>query len=163
MTSPVAPPGPGGRQHLAAPWPDAVPIAMVVGVTADEFAMVADHGMLIRIQRVDDVWLRLMISGRTTPLTATAGLFNLLELVYVTPPVRIAIAGLLALRRRRTRDQRCCGEAVGIAADVPVVPAGSLRAAPATVSRPPCRAVAGNQRRDRDGGHDEQEAGGGCG
>jgi hypothetical protein len=42
-----------------------------------------------------------MISGLTTPLTATARLVNLLGLMYVTPPVRIAIAGLLALRRRR--------------------------------------------------------------
>ena len=79
----------------------AVPIAVVVVVTADVFAMVAGHGMLIRIQRLDDAWLRLMISGRTTPLTATARLVNLLGPVYVTPPGRIAIAGLLALRRRR--------------------------------------------------------------
>jgi hypothetical protein len=92
MMSRPAPPGPGGRQLLAAPWLDAVPIAVVVVVTADVFAMVAAHGMLIRIQRLDDVWLRLMISGRTTPLTATARLFNLLELVHVTPPMRIAIA-----------------------------------------------------------------------
>jgi undecaprenyl-diphosphatase len=41
-----------------------------------------------------------MVSGRSAPLTATAKLFNLLGLVYVTLPVRIAIAGLLALRRR---------------------------------------------------------------
>jgi hypothetical protein len=100
MMSRAAPSGPGGRQLLAAPWPDAVPIAVVVVVTADVFAMVAGYGMLIRIQRLDDVWLRQMICGRTTPLTATARLFNLLELVYVRPPV-IAIAGLLALRRRR--------------------------------------------------------------
>lgn len=73
----------------------------MVVVTADLFALVAGHGMLIRIQRLDDVWLRLMIFGRTTPLPATARLVHLLELGHVTPPVRIAIAGLLALRRRR--------------------------------------------------------------
>src|SRR5207237_10213555 len=61
---------------------------------------VADHAMLIRIQRVDDAWLQLMISGRSASLTAAAKLFNLLGLVYVTLPVRIAVIGLLALRRR---------------------------------------------------------------
>ncbi|HTQ93593.1 MAG TPA: phosphatase PAP2 family protein, partial [Streptosporangiaceae bacterium] len=52
------------------------------------------------IQRADDAWLRLMISGRAAPVTAVAKVFNWLGLVYVTLPVRIAIAGFLALRRR---------------------------------------------------------------
>ena len=62
--------------------------------------LVADHGILVRIQRVDDAWLRLMVSGRSAPVTVIAKFFNLLGLVYVTLPVRIAIAGFLALRRR---------------------------------------------------------------
>ena len=74
--------------------------AGVVAVTAVVFVLVADHGMLARIQRLDDAWLRLMISGRTPPLTAIAKVFNVLGLVYVTLPVRIALAGFLALRRR---------------------------------------------------------------
>ena len=74
--------------------------AGVVAVTAVVFALVADHGMLTRIQRLDDAWLRLMISGRTPPLTAVAKVCNVLGLVYVTLPVRIALAGFLALRRR---------------------------------------------------------------
>ena len=41
-----------------------------------------------------------MISSRSAPVTAVAKFFNLLGLVYVTLPVRIAIAGFLALRRR---------------------------------------------------------------
>jgi undecaprenyl-diphosphatase len=41
-----------------------------------------------------------MVSGRTAPVTAVAKVFNWLGLVYVTLPVRIAIAGFLALRRR---------------------------------------------------------------
>jgi hypothetical protein len=41
-----------------------------------------------------------MISGRTPPFTAIAKVFNVLGLVYVTLPVRIALAGFLALRRR---------------------------------------------------------------
>ena len=41
-----------------------------------------------------------MVSGRTAPVTAIAKVFNWLGLVYVTLPVRIAIAGFLVLRRR---------------------------------------------------------------
>ena len=74
--------------------------AGVVALTAVVFALVADHGALARIQRLDDAWLRLMVSGRTPPLTAIARVFNVLGLVYVTLPVRIALAGFLALRRR---------------------------------------------------------------
>ena len=72
----------------------------VVAVTAAVFVLAADHGTLARIQRLDDAWLRLMISGRTPLLTAIAKVFNVLGLVYVTLPVRIALAGYLALRRR---------------------------------------------------------------
>jgi membrane-associated phospholipid phosphatase len=79
---------------------DAVVIAVVVALTAGLFAAVAEHGVLIRIQRLDDAWLRLMISGRAPPLTAIAKVFNLIGLVYVTLPVRIAVAGFLAVRRR---------------------------------------------------------------
>jgi hypothetical protein len=74
--------------------------AGVVAVTVVVFTVVADHGALARIQRLDDVWLRLMISGRTPPLTAIAKVFNVLGLVYVTLPVRIVLAGFLAVRRR---------------------------------------------------------------
>jgi membrane-associated phospholipid phosphatase len=74
--------------------------AAVVAATVVVFALVADHGVLARIQRVDDAWLRLMISGRAAPLTAIAKVLNVLGLVYVTLPVRMALAGFLALRRR---------------------------------------------------------------
>jgi undecaprenyl-diphosphatase len=74
--------------------------AVVVAATTVAFALVADHGALARIQRIDDAWLRLMISGRAAPLTAMAKVLNVLGLVYVTLPVRIALAGFLALRRR---------------------------------------------------------------
>ena len=72
----------------------------MLALTAVAFAVVADHGILAHIQRADDAWLRLMISGRMAPVTAVAKVFNWLGLVYVTLPVRIAIAGFLALRRR---------------------------------------------------------------
>ena len=74
--------------------------AGVVALTAIVFALAAGHGTLARIQRLDDAWLRLMISGRAPALTAIAKVFNVLGLVYVTLPVRIALAGYLALRRQ---------------------------------------------------------------
>lgn len=85
---------------LAAPRRDAAVTAAVLALTALVFAAVADHGVLAHIQRLDDTWLRVMISGRSAPVTAVAKFFNVLGLVYVTLPVRIAIAGFLALRRR---------------------------------------------------------------
>ena len=90
----------GGGRLLGRPRQAAFLTAGVLAVTAVVFALAADHGMLARIQRVDDAWLRLMISGRAPSLTAIAKVFNVLGLVYVTLPVRIALAGFLALRRR---------------------------------------------------------------
>jgi membrane-associated phospholipid phosphatase len=85
---------------LAAPLRDTAVTAAVLALTAVAFAVVADHGILAQIQRADDAWLRLMISGRAAPVTAVAKVFNWLGLVYVTLPVRIAIGGYLAWRRR---------------------------------------------------------------
>jgi hypothetical protein len=79
---------------LGAPVRDAAVTAAVLALTALAFAAVADRGVLVRIQRVDDAWLRLMVSGRSAPVTVIAKFFNLLGLVYVTLPVRIAIAAL---------------------------------------------------------------------
>ena len=87
-------------QVLAARRRDAVVTAVVLALTAAAFAAVADHGLLAHLQRADDAWLRLMASGRSAPVTAIARVFNWLGLVYVTLPVRIGIAVLLALRRR---------------------------------------------------------------
>jgi membrane-associated phospholipid phosphatase len=85
---------------LGRPRQAALLTAAVVALTAVVLALAAGHGTLARIQRLDDAWLRLMISGRAPPLTAIAKIFNVLGLVYVTLPVRIALAGYLALRRR---------------------------------------------------------------
>jgi hypothetical protein len=84
----------------AAPGRDVAVTATVLALTAVVFALVADHGMLAHIQRADDAGLRLMVSGRSAPVTAVAKFFNLLGLVYVTLPARIAIVGFLAVRRR---------------------------------------------------------------
>jgi len=45
---------------LAAPARDAALTAAVLALTAVVFALVADHGVLARIQHVDDAWLRLL-------------------------------------------------------------------------------------------------------
>lgn len=84
---------------LAAPQRDAIITATGAALTAAAFALAADHRALSHIQHLDDSWLQLMISGRDRPTTVIAGVFNVLGPVYVTLPVRIAIAGHLAFRR----------------------------------------------------------------
>jgi membrane-associated phospholipid phosphatase len=90
----------GEERVLAAPGRDIAITAVVMAATTVAFAAVADHGLLTHIQRVDDAWLRLMVSSRSAPVTVIARFLNLLGLIYVTLPVRIAIAGFLAWRRR---------------------------------------------------------------
>jgi membrane-associated phospholipid phosphatase len=85
---------------VASPGRDIAVTVVALVLTAVVFAAVADSGVLAHIQRVDDSWLRLMVSNRSAPVTTIAKFFNLLGLVYVTLPVRIAIAGFLAWRRR---------------------------------------------------------------
>ncbi|MGP8207503.1 MAG: phosphatase PAP2 family protein [Acidimicrobiales bacterium] len=96
-------PGTGGREEealLASPRSAAFLTVGVATLTAVLFVLVGLHGTLATIQRTDNAWLRLMISGRAQPLTVIAKVFNVLGLVYVTLPVRIALGGFLALRRR---------------------------------------------------------------
>jgi undecaprenyl-diphosphatase len=92
----------GREEHLllASPGRDIAITAMTVVLTAAVFAAVASQGVLAHIQHLDNAWLRLMVSNRSAPVTVFAKFLNLLGLVYVTLPVRIAIAGYLALRRR---------------------------------------------------------------
>jgi undecaprenyl-diphosphatase len=85
---------------LTRPRRDTAITAAAVALTVAVFAAVALHGLRTGVQRLDDAWLRLMISGRAPPFTVIARAFNLIGLVYVTLPVRIALAGLLAVRRR---------------------------------------------------------------
>jgi len=88
------------HQLVASPGRDIAVTAVALVLTAAAFIAVADSGALAHIQRVDDSWLRLMVTHRSAPVTAVAKFFNLLGLVSVTLPVRIAIAGYLAWRRR---------------------------------------------------------------
>ena len=92
--------GPPEPQLLASRRVDVVVAAVAAALTAAAFAAAADGGVLAHIQRLDDSWLRLMISGRTAPVTAIAKVFNVLGLVYVTLPVRVAVLGYLGYRRR---------------------------------------------------------------
>ena len=92
--------GPSEPLILAAPGRDAVTAAVVAALTAAVLIVAADRAALAHIQRVDDSWLRLMVSWRDGPVTVIAKVFNVLGLVYVTLPVRIAVAGYLAVRRR---------------------------------------------------------------
>ena len=85
---------------VASPGRDVAVTVVALVLTTVVFATVADSGVLAHIQRVDDSWLRLMVSGRSAPVTAVAKVFNVLGLVSVTLPVRIVIAGYLAWRRR---------------------------------------------------------------
>ena len=92
--------GPPEPPLLAAPRRDAVIAVVAAVLTAAAFIVAADSAVLAHIQRLDDSWLRLMVSGRTAPVTAIAKVFNVLGLVYVTLPVRAAVIGYLGFRRR---------------------------------------------------------------
>jgi len=96
-------PAAGAREEhplVASPGRDIAVTVVFLVLTAFVFAAVADPGALAHIQRIDDSWLRLNVANRSAPVTVIAKFFNLLGLVSVTLPVRIAIAGYLALRRR---------------------------------------------------------------
>jgi len=85
---------------LGRPRATAVLAGLVMAVTAAVFAAVANRAALAHIQRVDNFWLRAMVGDRLGPVTAVAKVFNILGLVYVTLPVRLALAAYLAFRRR---------------------------------------------------------------
>jgi membrane-associated phospholipid phosphatase len=85
---------------FATPRRAAVIAAVIAALTAAVFVLAANRLALSHIQRVDSAWLRLMVSGQNTPVTVVAKVFNILGLVYVTLPVRLAVAGYLAFRRQ---------------------------------------------------------------
>lgn len=92
----------GRREHLLVPDPrrDIAVTAVVLALTAVTLVAAATPNGLTQLQRVDDAFLRLVVDLRSAPLTATARFLNLLGLVYVTLPVRVALAAFLAVRRR---------------------------------------------------------------
>ena len=92
--------GPAEPLILAAPGRAAAGAAVVAALAAVVLIVAADRAALAHIQRADNSWLRLMVSWRDGPVTVVARVFNVVGLVYVTLPVRIAVAGYLAVRRR---------------------------------------------------------------
>ena len=85
---------------LGTPRRDTIVTVLLAVATATIFVLMANHGSREVVQRMDDAFVRRMVSIRTGWLTVVAKFFNVLGLVYVTLPVRLAIAGFLALRRR---------------------------------------------------------------
>src|SRR5262249_56426145 len=85
---------------FATPRRAAVMAAVVAALTAALFLLAANRLTLAHLQRVHNAWLRLIASGRNTPVTVVAKIFNILGLVYVTPPVRLPVACYLAFPRQ---------------------------------------------------------------
>jgi undecaprenyl-diphosphatase len=79
---------------------DAAVVGALALLTAVVFVLMAIPAAFAQIQKIDDWFLRQMVSIRSGTLTAVAKFFNFLGLVEVTLPVRIAIAVFLAIRRR---------------------------------------------------------------
>jgi membrane-associated phospholipid phosphatase len=86
---------------LATPRRDTVTVVVLAVVTAVVFVLIAMSGPRAHISTWDADYLRRMLSIRTPWLTWVATyVFNVLGLWVVTLPIRLAIAGFLAFRRR---------------------------------------------------------------
>jgi undecaprenyl-diphosphatase len=95
--------GTGPNQEHALLWNrrrDSIGALVLTLVTVAFFIVMALRNRIPAIQRLDDRWLKLMLDVRDRPLTAIANVFNALGLVYVTLPIRVAVAGYLAWKRR---------------------------------------------------------------
>ena len=68
--------------------------------TAVVFLLVALPSTRPPVQRIDDAFLRAMVSHRNGFLTALARILNVMGAVTVILPVRLLVAGFLALKRR---------------------------------------------------------------
>src|SRR5207247_7572027 len=79
---------------------DVITTAVLAVCTAVLFVLMAFSGTRAAIQRIDDRWLDLMVDARTPAVTAVAKVFNVLGLVVVIWPIRIAVLAFLAVRRR---------------------------------------------------------------
>jgi membrane-associated phospholipid phosphatase len=93
--------GPGPEHSLL--WNrrrDSIGTLIVAVLTTLFYVTMALRNRIPAIQHLDDRWLKLMLDVRGGQLTAIAKVFNVLGLIYVTLPVRLAVAGFLAWRRR---------------------------------------------------------------
>jgi membrane-associated phospholipid phosphatase len=93
---------PGRIEHplLGMPRRDVAVTALLVVATAVLFVLVAMPATRHHVQRLDTAFLHRMVAIRSGPLTAVAKALNLLGLTYVTLPVRLLVAGYLAVKRR---------------------------------------------------------------
>jgi membrane-associated phospholipid phosphatase len=100
---PAAVKEPGDDQEhplLGMPQRDTVVTAVLTAATVAFFALMATDAGRRLIQPIDDAFLRRIIALRTGWLTVVARLFNWVGLAYVMTPIRLGIAGWLAIRRR---------------------------------------------------------------
>jgi undecaprenyl-diphosphatase len=79
---------------------DFITAAALTVAAAAMFVLVGIPATRSSIQRIDDAFLRFVVAHRSGVLTAIAKVFNVLGGIQVTLPVRIAVAGYLALKRR---------------------------------------------------------------
>jgi membrane-associated phospholipid phosphatase len=85
---------------LGMPRRDTVVTGALALATAALFAFMATEAGRDLIQPIDDAFFGWMVSLRTGWLTLLAKILNLIGLTYVMAPVRLSIAGWLAVRRR---------------------------------------------------------------
>ena len=85
---------------LGMPRRDTVVTAVLAAMTVAFFALMATDAGRRLVQPIDDAFLRWIVSLRVGWLTVVAHLFNLIGLTYVMAPIRLGIAGWLAIRRR---------------------------------------------------------------
>ena len=100
---PVGTEDPGDEQEhplLGMPRRDTVVTVVLALTTLAFFAFMATETGRNLIQPIDDAFLRWMVSLRTGWLTVVARVFNVVGLTYVMAPIRLGIAGWLAIRRR---------------------------------------------------------------
>ena len=90
----------GEHELLATPRRDVTVVVALAVATAAIFILMAMSGPRARIDAWDRAFLRTMVSIRAPFLTDVAKVFNFLGLAVVTLPIRVAIAGYLAFRRR---------------------------------------------------------------
>lgn len=85
---------------LGMPRRDTAVTAVLAATTVAFFALMATDAGRRLIQPNDDAFLRWIVSLRIGWLTVVAHVFNLIGLTYVMAPIRLGIAGWLAIRRR---------------------------------------------------------------
>jgi membrane-associated phospholipid phosphatase len=79
---------------------DFLTTVVLLAVAAALSTLIWFDGSRSLVQRVDDAFLRVAVEARSTPLTVIAHVFNVLGLVWVTLPVRAAVAIYLGVKRR---------------------------------------------------------------